>query len=118
VGNTSYEVDLGSVIMTDEYKEEIRNVKICVSEKNGTYYEAFDIVPSEPLRRMGKLNFYVALMECEDDRIWGILLVSRQNELEKHRVIMNKRIGITAASGSSNGIFSNPETRLTDIVVA
>lgn len=116
VGNASYEVDLGSVIMTDEYGvRKTGNVRIFVSERNGTYYEAFNLVPS--FRRPGRLRFYVALMdylENEDDEIRGILLVSRENELEKHRVVMNRRIGV--ARGSSNGRFSNPA--LTNIVVA
>ena len=49
------------------------------------------------------------------DKIRGILLVSRENELEKHRV-MDRRIGV--APGSMNDRFSDPITVLTDIVVA
>jgi len=118
VGNALYEVDLGSVIMTDEYGvRKTGNARIFVSEKNGTYYEAFNLIPS--FRRPGRLRFYVALMdyldsEIGDDEIRGILLVSRENEQEKHRVVMNRRIGV--ARGSSNGRFSNPA--LTNIVVA
>jgi Heterokaryon incompatibility protein (HET) len=119
VGNASYEVDLGSVIVTDEYgvKKKRGNARIFVSEKNGTYYETFNLVPS--FRRPGGLRFYIMLTvrlvrEDNSDEIQGILLVSCENELEKHRVIMNRRIGV--AHGSSNGRFSNPA--LTNIIIA
>ena len=108
VGNGSYELDLGSVIITEnDGVKRTRDTKIFVSEKKGTYYEAFNLVPS--FRSPGRLRFYVALMEYKyegDGEIQGILLVSRENELEKHRVIMNRVIGI--AGGSSNGRFSDP----------
>jgi hypothetical protein len=116
VGNASYEVDLGSVIITEnDGVRKTRDAKIFVSEKKGTYYEAFNLVPS--FRIPGRLRFYVALMEyrCRGDgEIDGILLVSRENELEKHRVIMNRVIGVSG--GSLNGRFSNPVR--SEIVIA
>ena len=108
VGNGSYELDLGSVIITEnDGVKRTRDTKIFVSEKKGTYHEAFNIVPS--FRSLGRLRFFVVLMEYnyeEDSEIQGILLVSRENELEKHQVIMNRVISV--AGGSSNGRFSDP----------
>jgi Heterokaryon incompatibility protein (HET) len=118
VGNAVYELDLGSAVITDECGvKKTGNVRIFVSEKNGTYYEAFNLIPS--FRRRAGLRFFIAFMadfmETEDG-IVGILLVSGENEQEKHRVIMNRRIGITRGSSSGHVIFSNLER--TDFVVA
>lgn len=120
VGNASYELRLGSAIITgdDDVSRTVRDAKIFVSEKNGSYYEAFNVIPS--FRSPGRLRFYLALMSevLEEDRYeddhGGILLVSRENELEKHRVIMNRRIGISGES--SNGEFSDPPHR--QIIIA
>ena len=116
VGAASYKVDLGSAITTDEFGErKTSSVKMIVSEKNGTYYEAFDVVPS--FRNPGRLRFFIMLVEhlvSGDDQIRGILLVSRENEVEKHRVIMNRIIGV--ARGSMDCRFLDPV--LTHIIVA
>ena len=118
VGNTSYEITIGSVITTEdgETEKQTRDAKIVVSESQGTYYSDDNFPRLSSSRRPGRLRCYILLTDQDVPSGWedepeeaieaihGILLVSRENEREKHRVIMNRRIAVTG--GSSEGRFS------------
>lgn len=109
VGNTSYEITIGSVITTEdgETEKKTRDAKIVVSESRGTYYSDENFTHSS--RSPGRLRCYIMFTdqivpwedESGEEAVHGILLVSRENEREKHRVIMNRRIAVAGGSSES-----------------